>query len=107
MQPYEREKPGTGSAHLFEVLRLPLTTVKNMNQVLSVYAQQTRAHLSRYGLQATVLTALAGTPHFNQNKMSYPSICVSLPMDLCVPAHAHLIPGVIASSCHHFVRANP
>jgi DNA polymerase V len=39
-----------------------------------------RQVLSVYGLQAKVLTAFAGTSHYNPKDTSYPSVCIPLPM---------------------------
>jgi DNA polymerase V len=66
---------------------------------MSVYGQQASARLAKHGLQAKVLTAFAGTSHFNPNDTSYPSVCVPLPMPTADPvlltkaAHA-LLPRI-------------
>lgn len=83
--PMEEERQGRDQLIFSRSFAHPVTTAKDMNQVLSVYAQQASARLSRHGLQAKVLTAFAGTSHFNQDKVSYPSICVSLPMPTADP----------------------
>jgi DNA polymerase V len=58
----------------------PITTSAGIRQILSVYGQQASARLAKHGLQAKVLTAFAGTSHFNPKDTSYPSACVPLPM---------------------------
>jgi DNA polymerase V len=52
---------------------------------MSVYGQQASARLAKHGLQAKVLTAFAGTSHFNPKDTSYPSVCVPLPMPTADP----------------------
>lgn len=83
--PMEEERQGRDQLIFSRSFAHPVTTAKDMNQVLSVYAQQASARLSRHGLQAKVLTAFAGTSHYNQDHTSYPSICVSLPMPTADP----------------------
>lgn len=83
--PMEEERQGRDQLIFSRSFARPVTTAKDMGQVLSVYAQQASARLSKHGLQAKVLTAFAGTSHFNQDKVSYPSICVSLPMPTADP----------------------
>lgn len=63
----------------------PITSRADMKQVMSVYAQQASARLAKHGLQAKLLTAFAGTSHFNPNDTSYPSVCVPLPMPTADP----------------------
>lgn len=63
----------------------PVTTRADMRQVLALYAQQASARLAKHGLQAKVLTAFAGTSHFNPNDRSHPSICVPLAMPTADP----------------------
>lgn len=63
----------------------PITTAIDMRQVLSMYAQQGSARLAKHGLQAKVLTAFAGTSHFNQGSAYFPSVTVPLPMPTADP----------------------
>lgn len=63
----------------------PVTTRAAMRQVLGQYAQQASARLAKHNLQAKVLTAFAGTSHYNPNDRSHPSVCVSLPMPTADP----------------------
>lgn len=63
----------------------PVTTRADMRQVLALYAQQASARLAKHGLQAKVLTAFAGTSHFNPNDRSHPSVCVPLAMPTADP----------------------
>lgn len=83
--PMEEERPGKEQLIYSRSFARPVTTAKDISQVLSVYAQQASARLSKHGLQAKVLTAFAGTSHFNQEKVSYPSVCVPLPMPTADP----------------------
>jgi DNA polymerase V len=65
----------------------------------SVYGQQASARLAKHKLQAKVLTAFAGTSHYNPQDTSYPSVCIPLPMPTADPvllteaAHA-LLPAI-------------
>ncbi|MDN3904366.1 Y-family DNA polymerase [Arthrobacter sp. YD2] len=56
----------------------PVTTLADMRQVMSIYAQQAAARLEREGQQASVLTAYAGTSHFSTSAASFPSATVRL-----------------------------
>ena len=57
----------------------PVTTLAEMRQVMSIYAQQAAARLAREGQQASMLTAYAGTSHFSSKAASFPSATVRLP----------------------------
>jgi DNA polymerase V len=76
----EEERIGRDQLISSRSFATPITTAGAMRQVLSVYGQQASARLAKHGLQAKVLTAFAGTSHFNPKDTSYPSVCVPLPM---------------------------
>ena len=69
-----------GPADLLRSFATAITTAAGIRQVMSVYGQQASARLAKHDLQAKVLTAFAGTSHFNPKGTSYPSVCVPLPM---------------------------
>ena len=97
--PIEEERIGRDQLIFSRSFATPITTAAGIRQVLSVYGQQASARLAKHGLQAKVLTAFAGTSHFNPNDTSYPSVCVPLPMPTADPvlltkaAHA-LLPRI-------------
>lgn len=97
--PMEEERIGRDQLIFSRSFATPITTAAGMRQVLSVYGQQASARLAKHGLQAKVLTAFAGTSHYNQHQSSYPSVCVALPMPTADPvlltraAHA-LLPTI-------------
>ena len=83
--PMEEERIGRDQLIFSRSFATPITTAAGIRQVLSVYGQQASARLAKHGLQAKVLTAFAGTSHFNPNDKSYPSVCVPLPMPTADP----------------------
>ncbi|MEW9870985.1 Y-family DNA polymerase [Arthrobacter sp. HS15c] len=97
--PMEEERVGRDQLIFSRSFSTPITTTAELRQVLSVYGQQASARLAKHHLQAKVLTAFAGTSHFNQKDTSYPSVCVPLPMPTADPviltkaAHA-LLPAI-------------
>ncbi|HEY3574778.1 MAG TPA: Y-family DNA polymerase [Arthrobacter sp.] len=97
--PMEEERIGRDQLIFSRSFATPVTTTAGLRQVLSVYGQQASARLAKHGLQAKVLTAFAGTSHYNQHQSSYPSVCVALPMPTADPvlltraAHA-LLPTI-------------
>ncbi len=97
--PMEEERIGRDQLIFSRSFATPITTAAGMRQVMSVYGQQASARLAKHGLQAKVLTAFAGTSHFNPKDTSYPSVCVPLPMPTADPvlltkaAHA-LLPRI-------------
>jgi DNA polymerase V len=97
--PMEEERIGREQLIFSRSFATPVTTRAGLRQVLSVYGQQASARLAKHGLQAKVLTAFAGTSHYNQHQTSYPSVCVALPMPTADPvlltraAHA-LLPTI-------------
>jgi DNA polymerase V len=97
--PMEEERIGRDQLIFSRSFATPVTTAAGLRQVLSVYGQQASARLGKHGLQAKVLTAFAGTSHYNQHQSSYPSVCVALPMPTADPvlltraAHA-LLPAI-------------
>jgi DNA polymerase V len=97
--PMEEERIGRDQLIFSRSFATPVTTRAGLRQVLSVYGQQASARLAKHGLQAKVLTAFAGTSHYNQHQASYPSVCVALPMPTADPvlltraAHA-LLPTI-------------
>lgn len=97
--PMEEERIGRDQLIFSRSFATPVTTRAGLRQVLSVYGQQASARLGNHGLQAKVLTAFAGTSHYNQYEKSYPSVCVALPMPTADPvlltraAHA-LLPTI-------------
>ena len=98
--PMEEERIGRDQLIFSRSFAKPITTTAGIRQVMSVYGQQASARLAKHGLQAKVLTAFAGTSHFNPNDTSYPSVCVPLPMPTADPviltkaAHA-LLPRIV------------
>jgi DNA polymerase V len=97
--PLEEERVGRDQLIYSRSFSTPLTSVPEFRQVLSIYAQQASARLTRHHLQAKVLTAFAGTSHYNPKDKSFPSVCVPLPMPTSDPvlltkaAHA-LLPAI-------------
>ena len=97
--PLEEERVGRDQLIFSRSFSTPITTAAELRQVLSVYAQQASARLAKHRLQAKVLTAFAGTSHYNPKDKSYPSVCVPLPMPTADPvlltraAHA-LLPSI-------------
>jgi DNA polymerase V len=95
----EEERIGRDQLIFSRSFATPVTTRAGLREVLSVYGQQASARLGKHGLQAKVLTAFAGTSHYNQHQASYPSVCVALPMPTADPvlltraAHA-LLPAI-------------
>jgi DNA polymerase V len=95
----EEERIGRDQLIFSRSFATPITTAAGIRQVMSVYGQQASARLTKHGLQAKVLTAFAGTSHFNPKDTSYPSVCVPLPMPTADPviltraAHA-LLPRI-------------
>ncbi|WP_243400256.1 Y-family DNA polymerase [Arthrobacter glacialis] len=87
--PMEEERVGRDQLIFSRSFSTPVTTAAAMGQVMSVYAQQPSARLAKHGLQAKVLTAFAGTSHYNQDNISYPSVCVPLPMPTADPVLLH------------------
>src|SRR5919112_731188 len=77
--PMEEARVGRDQLIFSRSFSTPITTAHDVRQVMSVYGQQASARLAKHGLQAKVLTAFAGTSHFNPNDTSYPSVCVPLP----------------------------
>ncbi|WP_458117290.1 Y-family DNA polymerase [Arthrobacter sp. D2-10] len=63
----------------------PVTTVDQMHQVLSLYAQSAAARLARDKQVATIMTVFAGTSHFNERASSFPSVTVKLPTPTADP----------------------
>jgi DNA polymerase V len=78
--PMEEERIGRDQLIFSRSFATPITTAASMRQVMSVYGQQASARLAKHGLQAKVLTAFAGTSHYNPEDTSYPSVCIPLPM---------------------------
>ena len=97
--PMEEERVGRDQLIFSRSFSTPITTAAELRQVLSVYGQQASARLAKHHLQAKILTAFAGTSHFNPQDTSYPSVCVPLPMPTADPviltkaAHA-LLPAI-------------
>jgi DNA polymerase V len=95
----EEERIGRDQLIFSRSFATPITTAAGIRQVLSVYGQQASARLAKHGLRAKILTAFAGTSHFNPKDTSYPSVCVPLPMPTADPvlltkaAHA-LLPRI-------------
>ena len=97
--PMEEERIGRDQLIFSRSFSTPITTAPDLRQVLSVYAQQASARLAKHDLQAKVLTAFAGTSHYNPRDNSFPTVCVKLPMPTADPvlltkaAHA-LLPAI-------------
>ncbi|MCO4273833.1 Y-family DNA polymerase [Pseudarthrobacter sp. HLT3-5] len=83
--PMEEERIGRDQLIFSRSFAAPITTAAGIRQVMSVYGQQASARLAKHGLQAKVLTAFAGTSHFNPKDTSYPSVCIPLPMPTADP----------------------
>ncbi|GAB3547472.1 Y-family DNA polymerase [Arthrobacter tumbae] len=56
----------------------PVITIKDMHEVLSLYAQSAAVRLARDKQVAKVMTVFAGTSHFNERASSFPSVTVKL-----------------------------
>lgn len=106
--PMEEERIGRDQLIFSRSFSTPITTAADMRQVMSVYAQQASARLSKHSLQVKVLTAFAGTSHYNPADTSHPSICVALPMPTADPVlltkAAYGLPGLIQEGVK-YVRA--
>ena len=83
--PLEEERIGRDQLIFSRSFSTPLTSSAALRQVLSVYAQQASARLSRHHLQAKVLTAFAGTSEYHPQDKSFPSACIPLPMPTADP----------------------
>ena len=98
--PMEEARVGRDQLIFSRSFSTPITTAHDVRQVLSVYAQMASGRLAKHNLQAKLLTAFAGTSHFNAQATSFPSVCVPLPMPTADPviltkaAHA-LLPAII------------
>ena len=57
----------------------PVTTIEDMVEVMSIYAQRGAARLISDGLWATLLTVTAGTSRFASGEASFPSLTLKLP----------------------------
>ncbi|MEK0156109.1 Y-family DNA polymerase [Arthrobacter oryzae] len=83
--PLEEERIGRDQLIFSRSFATPITTAADLRQVVSVYGQQASARLAKHNLQAKVLTAFAGTSHYNPLDTSYPSVCVTLPAPTADP----------------------
>lgn len=83
--PLEEERTGREQLIFSRSFSTPVTTAAGLRQVFAVYAQQASAGLAKHGLQAKVLTAFAGTSHYNPQDSSNPSVCIALPMPTADP----------------------
>ncbi len=83
--PMEEEHIGREQLIFSRSFSTPITTRKDMRQVMSIYAQQASARLAKHHLQAKVLTAFASTSYYNPEDKSFPSVCVPLPMPTADP----------------------
>lgn len=83
--PMEEERIGRDQLIFSRSFAKPITSAAGIRQVMSVYGQQASARLAKHDLQAKVLTAFAGTSHYNAQDTSYPSVCVPLPMPTADP----------------------
>lgn len=83
--PLEEERTGREQLIFSRSFSTPVTTAAGLRQVFAVYAQQASARLAKHGLQAKVLTAFAGTSHYNPQDSSNPSVCIALPMPTADP----------------------
>lgn len=81
----EEERVGKEQLIYSRSFATPITTRAEMRQVMSVYTQKASARLAKHGQQAKLLTAFAGTSHYNPNDSSHPSISVPLPMPTADP----------------------
>lgn len=57
----------------------PVSTIEDMVEVMSIYAQRGAARLMSDGLWATLLTVTAGTSRFAGGEASFPSVTLKLP----------------------------
>ncbi|WP_440590381.1 DinB/UmuC family translesion DNA polymerase, partial [Microbacterium pseudoresistens] len=83
--PMEEERVGRDQLIFSRSFSTPVTTPADMNQVMSMYAQQASARLAKHGLQAQLLTAFAGTSYYNPKDKAFPSVTVRLPMPTADP----------------------
>lgn len=97
--PMEEERIGREQLIFSRSFSTSITSAADLQQVISIYAQQASARLAKHRLQAKLLTAFAGTSHYNPLDTSYPSVCVKLPVPTADPvlltraAHA-LLPRI-------------
>jgi DNA polymerase V len=97
--PMEEERIGRDQLIFSRSFSTPITSAADLRQVMSIYAQQASARLAKHSLQAKLLTAFAGTSHYNPLDTSYPTVCVKLPVPTADPvlltraAHA-LLPRI-------------
>lgn len=75
----EEERKGKDQLIFSRSFSDPVTTIKDMRQVLSVYASQAAARLVKHEQVAKVLTAWAGTSPFASAPVQWPSVTVPLP----------------------------
>jgi DNA polymerase V len=102
--PMEEERIGRDQLIFSRSFSTPITTVADLRQVLSVYAQQASARLAKHRLQAKVLTAFAGTSHYNPRDTSYPSVCVPLPMPTADPVILTKAAHALLSAIHEGIK---
>nr|WP_281347461.1 Y-family DNA polymerase [Kocuria coralli] len=88
----------------------PMTTERQLRQVLSIYSQRGAARLEKHGKSAKVLQAFAGTSHYAPGGGWYPTATVRLeqptsdPIVLTKASHA-LLERIDFSHGARFVRA--
>ena len=63
----------------------PVTSIEDMHQVMSLYAQQAAVRLAKEKQLAKVMTVFAGTSVFNERASSFPSRTVKLPAPTADP----------------------
>lgn len=63
----------------------PVTSVEEMHQVLSLYAQSAAVRLAKDKQLAKIMTVFAGTSHFSERAPSFPSVTVKLPTPTADP----------------------
>ncbi|MDQ0693285.1 hypothetical protein QF047_004245 [Arthrobacter sp. W4I7] len=96
--PLEEARIGRDQLIFSRSFSAPITTAHGVRQVLSVYAQMASGRLAKDNLQAKLLTAFAGTSHFNAQQTSFPSVCVPLPMPTADPV-------ILIKAAHALLRA--
>lgn len=100
----EEERIGRDQLIFSRSFATPITTAAGLRQVMSVYAQMASARLAKHDLQAKLLTAFAGTSHYNPNENSFPSVSVALPMPTADPVLLTKAAHVLLPQVHEGVK---
>ena len=83
--PMESERADKKQMIFSRSFSTPVTTIEEMRQVMSIYAQKAAVRLAKEGQVARILNVFAGTSHFNDRESSFPSASVHLEVPTADP----------------------